>query len=81
MNPHEEDDDDEFMAMVNDCSQTLKNADDEQKGEEDKQEQQADGFKFGFDDTNFQESLKQVLNNNGNQEESLKGMEAMMKGL
>jgi len=36
MNPHEEDDDDEFMAMVNDCSQTLKNADDEPKVEEDK---------------------------------------------
>ena len=68
--------------MVNDCSQTLQNVDQEPKLEEEKSTaDNKDGFKFGFDDANFQDSLKQVLNNEGNQEESLKGMEAMLKGL
>jgi hypothetical protein len=34
-----------------------------------------------LDDPEFQQSLKQVLGNDGNNEESLKGMEAMLKSL
>lgn len=45
------------------------------------EEESKNGFKFGFEDGDFQEQLKKVLNSEGNQEESLKGMEAMLKSL
>ena len=47
-------DDDEFLAMVNDCSQTLQNVETEPRVAEEAK----DGFKFGFDDAMFQDSLK-----------------------
>ncbi len=42
-------DDDEFLAMVNDCSQTLQNVETEPRVAEEAK----DGFKFGFDDAMF----------------------------
>ena len=46
-----------------------------------KPETPSDEFRFGFDEAEFQESMKQVLNSDGDNEESLKGMESMLKSL